>query len=334
MNCIEDNTEDAKELDMKESSDLAASNEMPTEASTEEMMTASSVAADTSQIAEDKENEESTSDMPGSAPSSDFVEAAQNDGAAEAKESSEVQMKDGDEKNDDESKPVTQPTAGCREGKFAAMAARKRDHEGNLKEKDCVLNPNTPRHPHQLKLKPIPVASGQQTELTEAQRKERQRIIQLHMQLLRHAATCSSPTCQSANCTKMKGYLKHGAQCQVKATGDCHVCKRIRALLQLHARQCKADACPVPNCMAIRERLRYFKTWNNHLRAEKESWLDQFLGQDAPSQELLFLALERAKKVDTERFFKAPNILFHLIKEIPALIAQALGDGLYTSRHA
>merc|ERR1712238_445941 len=41
---------------------------------------------------------------------------------------------------------------------------------------DCVQNPNTPRHPHQLK--PIAV-SGQQTELTEAQRKERQRSIQL-----------------------------------------------------------------------------------------------------------------------------------------------------------
>jgi E1A/CREB-binding protein len=289
-------------------------------------------------------------------------------------------MKDGDEKKDDESKPEAQPTASCREGKFAAMAARKRDLEGNPKEEeptaeedstdkdsadkekasespskretvkdakgrlvqvidddleemdceflnnrqaflnlcqgnhyqfdslrrakhssmmvlwhlhnrdapkfvqqcaicsreilagyryhcpicadydqchDCVSNPNTPRHPHQLK--PIPVASGQQTELTEAQRKERQRSIQLHMTLLLHAATCSSPTCPSANCTKMKGLLKHGAQCQVKATGGCHVCKRIWALLQLHARQCKADACPVPNCMAIRERFRQLK---------------------------------------------------------------------------
>merc|ERR1712137_1054286 len=36
---------------------------------------------------------------------------------------------------------------------------------------ECVSNPNAPRHPHQLK--PIPVASGAQTELTAAQRKER-----------------------------------------------------------------------------------------------------------------------------------------------------------------
>lgn len=121
---------------------------------------------------------------------------------------------------------------------------------------ECVQNPNTPRHPHHLK--PIPV-SGQQTELTEAQRKERQRSIQLHMTLLLHAATCTSPKCPSANCTKMKGLLKHGAQCQQKATGGCNVCKRIWALLQIHARQCKATSCPVPNCMAIRERVRQLK---------------------------------------------------------------------------
>eukprot|EP00934_Nitzschia_sp_Nitz4_P007641 Nitzschia sp. Nitz4//scaffold168_size48592//5476//10477//NITZ4_007045-RA/size48592-snap-gene-0.3-mRNA-1//-1//CDS//3329538306//7631//frame0 len=121
---------------------------------------------------------------------------------------------------------------------------------------ECVQNPNTPRHPHQLK--PIPV-SGQQAELTEAQRKERQRSIQLHMTLLLHAATCNSPKCPSANCTKMKGLLKHGAQCQQKAAGGCNVCKRIWALLQIHARQCKATSCPVPNCMAIRERVRQLK---------------------------------------------------------------------------
>eukprot|EP00548_Thalassiothrix_antarctica_P005641 CAMPEP_0194137570 /NCGR_PEP_ID=MMETSP0152-20130528/7459_1 /TAXON_ID=1049557 /ORGANISM="Thalassiothrix antarctica, Strain L6-D1" /LENGTH=1691 /DNA_ID=CAMNT_0038834663 /DNA_START=284 /DNA_END=5359 /DNA_ORIENTATION=- len=122
---------------------------------------------------------------------------------------------------------------------------------------ECMSNPNTPRHPHQLK--PIAIASGKQNELTAAQRKERQRSIQLHMTLLLHAATCNSPKCPSANCTKMKGLLKHGNQCQTKAAGGCHVCKRIWALLQLHARQCKATSCPVPNCMAIRERFRQLK---------------------------------------------------------------------------
>jgi hypothetical protein len=122
---------------------------------------------------------------------------------------------------------------------------------------DCVRNPATPRHPHQLK--PVPVASGQQSELTAEQRKERQRSIQLHMTLLLHAATCKSSSCPSANCTKMKGLLKHGTQCKIKATGGCPLCKRIWALLQLHARTCKEDVCPVPNCMAIREKFRQLK---------------------------------------------------------------------------
>lgn len=122
---------------------------------------------------------------------------------------------------------------------------------------ECVSNPKVVRHPHQLK--PIPVAAGKQNELTETQRKERQRSISLHMTLLLHAATCTSPKCPSANCTKMKGLLKHGTQCLVKVAGGCHVCKRIWALLQLHARQCKAKTCPVPNCMAIRERVRQLK---------------------------------------------------------------------------
>lgn len=122
---------------------------------------------------------------------------------------------------------------------------------------ECCQNPKIARHPHPLK--PVAITVAPQNELPEAQRKERQRSIQLHMTLLLHAATCNSTECPSANCTKMKGLLKHGAQCQVKATGGCNVCKRIWALLQIHARQCKAKVCRVPNCMAIRERVRQLK---------------------------------------------------------------------------
>jgi hypothetical protein len=68
-------------------------------------------------------------------------------------------------------------------------------------------------------------------------------------------------------------------------------------------------------------------TWENHFQVEKDTWFDQFLGQDTPTKELLFLALERAKKADNERFSKAPDILFHLIKQVPDLIVQAICDG-------
>jgi Ran GTPase-activating protein (RanGAP) involved in mRNA processing and transport len=68
-------------------------------------------------------------------------------------------------------------------------------------------------------------------------------------------------------------------------------------------------------------------TWNNYLQDEKDKWLDQFLGQDARTKELLFRALERAKKLDNERFSKAPNMLFHLVKQLPDSIVQAMHDG-------
>jgi E1A/CREB-binding protein len=121
---------------------------------------------------------------------------------------------------------------------------------------ECISNPNVPRHPHQLRAVPV---AGQQTELTPEQRRDRQRSIALHMTLLLHASTCTSAQCPSANCTKMKGLLKHGAQCTIKAGGGCNVCKRIWALLQIHARQCKNATCPVPHCLAIRERFRQLK---------------------------------------------------------------------------
>jgi hypothetical protein len=68
-------------------------------------------------------------------------------------------------------------------------------------------------------------------------------------------------------------------------------------------------------------------TWENHFQAEKDKWLDQFLGQHSPTKKLLFLAVKRAKRLDDERFSKAPNMLFHLIKESPDFIVQAICDG-------
>jgi len=110
------------------------------------------------------------------------------------------------------------------------------------------------RHPHQLKR--IPVTTDGKAQPTDEQRKERQRSIQLHMTLLLHAASCNSTSCTSQNCAKMKSLLKHGETCPTKHTGGCNVCKRIYTLLQIHARQCKDPKCPVPKCLAFRQRFR------------------------------------------------------------------------------
>lgn len=110
-------------------------------------------------------------------------------------------------------------------------------------------------HQHPLEQKRVnPTAEDREAD--EAQRRERARSIQLHMQLLVHASGCQKAQCPSANCNKMKALLKHGSSCQQRATGGCHICRRIWALLQIHARQCRKTQCPVPRCKDLKEHLR------------------------------------------------------------------------------
>ena len=111
---------------------------------------------------------------------------------------------------------------------------------------------------HQHKLTAIPVREDvkEDTAKTKKERAERQRSIQLHMQLLVHASGCTNTECPSSNCSKMKALMTHGATCKLRATGGCHVCRRIWALLQIHARQCRVNPCPVPRCQDLKEHLR------------------------------------------------------------------------------
>jgi E1A/CREB-binding protein len=62
-----------------------------------------------------------------------------------------------------------------------------------------------------VKVDTVPAASA----LTEDQRKERQRNINLHIALIEHASQCKSTTCTSSNCMKMKTFLMHGQGCKV-----------------------------------------------------------------------------------------------------------------------
>jgi len=128
---------------------------------------------------------------------------------------------------------------------------------------ECYKNPKTNRGTctHNLQVmsvdgEPKGAKGGSGSQLSEAQRKERQRNIKLHIQLIEHAARCNSPDCASSNCAKMKKYMKHSSTCKVKASGGCKICKRIWYLLRIHAQQCKNSPCPIPQCMFFRERLR------------------------------------------------------------------------------
>jgi len=95
------------------------------------------------------------------------------------------------------------------------------------------------------------------TGLTEEQRRDRRRSIQLHMQLLQHAAGCRNAACPSPNCRKMKNLLRHDATCTTKVQGGCVMCRRILALFRVHAWQCTkpAGSCPVPKCAQLKAQL-------------------------------------------------------------------------------
>jgi hypothetical protein len=56
--------------------------------------------------------------------------------------------------------------------------------------------------------------------------------------------------------THAQNLLAHGTKCTVKVGGGCNVCRRIWALLQIHARQCRRANCQVPKCRQLKEQLR------------------------------------------------------------------------------
>jgi E1A/CREB-binding protein len=127
----------------------------------------------------------------------------------------------------------------------------------------CNKDPNVNRGACTHKLVAIAVETesaqdgqGGGSGLTEAQRKQRQRNLMLHIQLIEHASRCTSTSCSSTNCAKMKNYLQHAKMCRVKVQGGCRICKRIWTLLRIHAQKCKDPNCPIPQCNAIRDKMR------------------------------------------------------------------------------
>jgi E1A/CREB-binding protein len=124
---------------------------------------------------------------------------------------------------------------------------------------DCYKDPKANRGNCTHALKPLAVEadSGQdRSGLSEQERMQRQRNLLLHIQLIEHASRCSSQTCSSLNCAKMKKYLQHARVCKVKVLGGCKICKKIWTLLRIHAQKCKDTNCPIPQCNAIREKMR------------------------------------------------------------------------------
>lgn len=117
----------------------------------------------------------------------------------------------------------------------------------------CYSKDDSIKHPH--KLVPHPSAAEREAQSKEARQ---QRVLQLRkmLDLLVHASQCCSAQCQYPNCRRVKGLFRHGMTCKVRASGGCHLCKKMWYLLQLHARACKEAECRVPRCKDLKEHLR------------------------------------------------------------------------------
>mmetsp|Transcript_12695 Transcript_12695/g.29860 ORF Transcript_12695/g.29860 Transcript_12695/m.29860 type:complete len:283 (+) Transcript_12695:473-1321(+) len=100
------------------------------------------------------------------------------------------------------------------------------------------------------------IVGPEPTESAE-RRAAREKSILLHMRLLTHTSTCNSPQCTSQNCRKLKSLLRHSMVCPARGNKQvCHVCRRVYALLHIHARDCREDSCTVLHCRVFRERIR------------------------------------------------------------------------------
>ena len=84
---------------------------------------------------------------------------------------------------------------------------------------------------------------------------QREKSIDLHNILLIHTSNCSNSNCPSQNCKKMKDLLYHHSTCIViEKNNKCSKCRRVNALLQLHAIRCTDPInCNVRNCLKINE---------------------------------------------------------------------------------
>lgn len=119
----------------------------------------------------------------------------------------------------------------------------------------CYSARGSQLHPHPLRAIAVNQSAAPQ-QLTDEQRKERQRSIEMHLHLLKHASSCVNKQCGSKNCVKMREFLRHGQVCSTGAKGGCPVCKRIFNLLTLHSRACKLNNCGVQRCHELREQMR------------------------------------------------------------------------------
>merc|ERR1712098_342287 len=101
-------------------------------------------------------------------------------------------------------------------------------------------------------------------------RKVQQEQIKRHLKLLVHASHCNR-SCPSTSCRKMKALLTHGRTCKKGVEKDCNICRRMWALLQVHARSCTrpetgSKMCMVLKCCYLRRKFRQRQAQHDEAR--------------------------------------------------------------------
>jgi len=104
-----------------------------------------------------------------------------------------------------------------------------------------------------IRTQPRDVASAGQDWGSEETILERMNKIYRTMEVLKHTSTCVNPLCTFDSCSKVKELFQHAVGCAARAEGGCNPCRRLWGVLQLHSRQCRLRACPVPRCQDLRD---------------------------------------------------------------------------------
>jgi len=101
--------------------------------------------------------------------------------------------------------------------------------------------------------KPCPLCRSDTLRTPEQSAQKRR--VDLHLRLLEHSSGCVDESCPSENCAKMKRLTAHLIACRDSVTCEGGICKRMVALLNVHARRCRSPGCIIHGCATIRRRM-------------------------------------------------------------------------------
>ncbi|KAG2608387.1 hypothetical protein PVAP13_4NG316600 [Panicum virgatum] len=114
----------------------------------------------------------------------------------------------------------------------------------------------------------------------DAQQKKSVETTEILLQLLAHAGSCPARGgCHYPNCRKLKSLFHHGAQCKIRSSGGCRLCKKVWSFIQLHARVCKESQCNMPRCRDQKELWRKLQLMQWQSESRRRAAVNQMMMQ-------------------------------------------------------